>query len=308
MPLRQPPAPIRRQLRQEVNWGCPVTGCGNPFLSYHHFAPPFRDFTTETPHDLKGIIALCLAHAGMADGGAFTDDQLREMKRNPFLRGDQVVGHNDWLRRNTVLRAGTNIFVNIAALVTVDGQKVVWFNRSPEGYLQLSMNVLDASRQPLFVMENNDWIVSGPLSDLEAKPHGRDLVVKSQVDDFWMKLGFDNLEEASFRSEIEERELERERKRVAEHNAMMAALRARTSDAEKWLVDESLEEDRIRRRAWDRLAPAIGEWPALEVTFEGQLPAPIKVVSSNKEIQFGGVHMRGSLVVGPSTVFAFNYQ
>ena len=122
MSSRQPPAPIRRQLRREVNWGCPVTDCGNPFLSYHHFAPPFREFRTTTSHDPDGIIALCLAHAGKADGGAFTVDQLREMKRNPFLCGVQVAGRNDWLRRNTVLRAGTNTFVNIATLVTVRPQ------------------------------------------------------------------------------------------------------------------------------------------------------------------------------------------
>ena len=311
MSSRQPPAPIRRQLRREVNWGCPVTDCGNPFLSYHHFAPPFREFRTTTSHDPDGIIALCLAHAGKADGGAFTVDQLREMKRNPFLCGVQVAGRNDWLRRNTVLRAGTNTFVNIATLVTVDERRVIWFDRSPEGYLQLSMKVLDAQGKPLFEMENNDWIVSGPLSDLEARPRGRHLVVKSQVDGFRMKLGFENLDESSFRSEIEERELrelERKRRRIEEDNALMAALRARVPDAEKRFVDASLDEDVIRHQVWNRVSSAIGEWPALEVTFEGQLPAPIKVVSSKKAMQIGGFRMMGNLAVGPVTVFKFNSQ
>ena len=274
-------------------------------MSYHHFAPPFREFTTTSSHDPDGIIALCLDHAGKADGGAFTDDQLWEMKQAPFLRGNLVVGRNHWLRRNTVLRAGSNTFVNIASLVTVDEQRVIWFDRSPEGYLQLSMNVFDAKGKPLFVMDNNDWLVFGPLSDLEAKPQGRELNVKSEVDGFWMKLRFENLEEASFRSEIEERELQRERRRIEEHNATMAVLRARVPDAEQLFTDESLDEDVIRQQAWNRFASAIDEWPALEVTFEGYLPAPIKMVSSKKEMQIGGIRMTGNLAVGRITVFAY---
>lgn len=305
MPSRHIPATTRKELRREVNWGCPIDGCGNPFLSYHHFAPPFREFTGTTTHHPDGIIGLCLNHAGKADGGAFTDDQLRDMKRNPFLRGDRVEGRNDWLRRNTVLRAGTNTFVNIASLVTVDGQKVIWFDRGPQGYLQLSMNIGDAQGNPLFVMENNDWMVSGPLNDLEAKPRGRELIVKSQSDGFWMKLGFKDLDEPSFRSEIEELELEKERRRIEEYNALMAALRVREPENQKLFVDDNLDEAAVRHHSWNPFALAIDEWPALEVTFEGELPAPIKLVSSHDDIQVGGIRMTGSIAVGSITVFSF---
>lgn len=137
--------------------------------------------------------------------------------------------------------------------------------------------------------------------------------MKSQVDGFRMKLGFENLDESSFRPEIEERELrelERKRRRIEEDNALMAALRARVPDAEKRFVDASLDEDVdvIRHQVWNRVSSAIGEWPALEVTFEGQLPAPIKVVSSKKAMQIGGFRMMGNLAVGPVTVFKFNSQ
>ncbi len=212
------------------------------------------------------------------------------MKRSPFLQGERVEGRNDWLRRNTVLRAGTNTFVNIVSLVTVDGQKVIWFDRGPEGYLQLSMNIGDAQGNPLFVMENSDWMVSGPLSDLEAKPRGRELIVKSQSDGFWMKLGFKDLDESSFRSEIEGLAVEEERRRSEEDNTLMAALRARVPDTQEWFVDANLDEAAVRQEAWNLLASAIGEWPALEVTFEGELPAPIKLVSSHNEIRIIGIH------------------
>jgi hypothetical protein len=33
---------MKRLLRKEVHFGCPVDACGSPFLTYHHFDPPYR--------------------------------------------------------------------------------------------------------------------------------------------------------------------------------------------------------------------------------------------------------------------------
>jgi len=45
---RRPPAAVRRELRHEISFGCPASGCGNPYLQYHHFDPPWQK---EHPHD-----------------------------------------------------------------------------------------------------------------------------------------------------------------------------------------------------------------------------------------------------------------
>src|SRR5918912_315690 len=54
---RTPPAAVRRELRREVGFGCPVPDCGNPYLYWHHFRSkalipvrlgPLR--STETPN------------------------------------------------------------------------------------------------------------------------------------------------------------------------------------------------------------------------------------------------------------------
>lgn len=82
---RDIPDAVKLELRQEVNWGCPVHNCGSPFLSYHHFDPPFSKFKPGQLHDPKGMIALCLAHAKMADGGVWTNHQLLEIKASPWL-------------------------------------------------------------------------------------------------------------------------------------------------------------------------------------------------------------------------------
>jgi len=73
------------QLRKEVGFGCPAPkdtksalACGNPFLEYHHFDPPWH---VEYHHKPEGMVALCSAHHKKADKGAFTKEQILRMKR-----------------------------------------------------------------------------------------------------------------------------------------------------------------------------------------------------------------------------------
>ena len=87
MPSRKPGKEIRDLLRREVNYGCPVrfpdgSGCGCPVLTYHHFDPPWAGNFVHNP---DGMIALCKLHNDLADGGMWTDSQLRAMKRTPFV-------------------------------------------------------------------------------------------------------------------------------------------------------------------------------------------------------------------------------
>lgn len=37
---RNIPKDVRKILRKEVYFGCPIKDCGSPYLSYHHFNPP----------------------------------------------------------------------------------------------------------------------------------------------------------------------------------------------------------------------------------------------------------------------------
>lgn len=50
---RTPPEPVREILRKEVNFGCPIEGCGSPYLEYHHFDPPWHE---REHHDPQGMI------------------------------------------------------------------------------------------------------------------------------------------------------------------------------------------------------------------------------------------------------------
>ncbi|MGP5687026.1 hypothetical protein ACTXOU_13770 [Psychrobacter glacincola] len=71
------PKAVKEVLRSEVGFGCPIKGCGNPYLEYHHFDPPVNIKPHNEP---KGMIALCAQHHKKADGGAYTVEQLHTLK------------------------------------------------------------------------------------------------------------------------------------------------------------------------------------------------------------------------------------
>src|SRR5690348_4262835 len=79
---RRPPAAVQRVLRQEVGYGCPadVDGvpCGNPYLEWAHFDPPWN---VKHHHNPEGMIALCHEHHTKFDAGALSLDQWKELKR-----------------------------------------------------------------------------------------------------------------------------------------------------------------------------------------------------------------------------------
>jgi len=163
------PAEIMRRLRREVNWGCPVESCGSPYLTYHHFDPPWEP---EHRHNEPGMIAQCHTHHTQADGGTWTPDQLRQMKAHPFLAGAAVKDKLNWLRMHTILAAGGGYCFGAETFVEASGQQIVWFTRDSDGRMLLNVDLRDAAGAPLFTMIDNDWIVAGDVgsSNLPLPP------------------------------------------------------------------------------------------------------------------------------------------
>src|SRR5438093_427730 len=105
---RTPPANVRRLLRSEVGFGCPVPACNSPYLSWHHFDPPWA---IAHHHNPDGIVALCVQHHGAADGGAFTNQQLHAFKDRRYNgRGTRLQGRLTWRRSRLFVIAGRNLW------------------------------------------------------------------------------------------------------------------------------------------------------------------------------------------------------
>src|SRR5215210_6475176 len=90
---RTPPVPVRRELAQEVGFGCPVEGCGSPYLTWHHFDPPWSE---RQHHEAAGMVALCRAHHDAADAGAYTKRDFYEMKAHGRDRTQALTGDFQW--------------------------------------------------------------------------------------------------------------------------------------------------------------------------------------------------------------------
>jgi hypothetical protein len=95
MVSRTPPKSVTQFLRKEANFGCPVQDCGNPYLTWHHFDPPWKD---KEDHNADGMIALCTRHAPHADVGRWTKAQLLEMKQNPYVTENNTSHHVTHIR------------------------------------------------------------------------------------------------------------------------------------------------------------------------------------------------------------------
>jgi hypothetical protein len=177
MVSRTPPESVRRILRKEVNFGCPVHGCGVPYLTWHHFDPPWN---IEKHHNPEGMIALCHKHADLADGKRWTKDQLRQMKQKPYLSQDEVKERYDYLRKDAVCIVG-NIAFHVKNILKIDGERVIWFERDSEGYEGLNILIRDSEGRIILQMEDNDWTAhTDEVFDLICPPQGKELRIISK--------------------------------------------------------------------------------------------------------------------------------
>lgn len=174
MPGRKPYRNVLRTLRQEVGFCCPVEGCGNPYLTWHHFDPPWR---VEKHHRPEGMIALCREHADKADNGSFTDEQLRELKRLGRDRATEVRGRFDWMRRDLLAVVGGNFYYNARSIIEIGSEPCVWFERDEDGYLLLNVRLPSLSKRPRARIENNFWSVKPTVAEVISPPNGRRLEI-----------------------------------------------------------------------------------------------------------------------------------
>lgn len=184
---RTPPVAVRRALRQEVGFGCPVKDCGVPYLEYHHFDPPWAQ---EHHHDPARMIALCATHHAKAE--AWTIEQLRALKLGPH--GQEVRGRFEWMREDVLAVVGGSLYYETPRILEVGGRPVVWFERDAQNKLLLSLHMLTTSGEPRTRLAANDWIIKGGPEEVDTPPGGSLLQVRYTNGDF-IKIRFRNWED-----------------------------------------------------------------------------------------------------------------
>lgn len=172
---RRPPKAIREALVLEVGFRCPVKDCGIPYLTFHHFAPPWR---VKHHHDPAGMVALCRNHADKADNGYYPDEYFQALKIEGAGRAQEVSGEFDYLRRNVLALIGSNMYYDVDTVLEVGGQRQIYFSRDEYGYLRLNFTLPGAAGMPRAWLEDGVWLIPPGAEYIECPPRGRFLSVR----------------------------------------------------------------------------------------------------------------------------------
>lgn len=180
MVTRTPKKNIRELLRKEVNFGCPVDGCGSPYLTWHHFEPQWSE---REHHDPEGMIALCIRCHPLADGDRWTSEQLREMKSDPYVKYSEISDTYGYLRVSFETLVG-NVASNVKNVLVINDERVIGFEKDDKGYNRLNIRIKDRYGKIILEMENNDWTVfTSEIFDLICTAQGKELSVISKDKD-----------------------------------------------------------------------------------------------------------------------------
>lgn len=167
---RTPNSKIRQILRREVGFGCPVPNCGNPYLEWHHFDPPWN---VKEHHNPEGMIALCAKHHKKADAGAFTNEQLQKFKLEGKTNFKEIAGRFDWLRNKLLVAAGSSLYYETLIILQIGTKPIIWLRRDENEYLLVNFRMLTLSGEKRLILEDNNWIEQGCPSDFECPPSGK---------------------------------------------------------------------------------------------------------------------------------------
>jgi hypothetical protein len=144
------PDQVKEKLRSEVGYGCPI--CRSPFLTWHHFDPPY---SVRPHHEPDGMIALCGEHHDEADNDNWPPERLRALKKTPRSAEDVKGSFPSWEHENILVRLGGNYTGGSEVLVAIQGQPLVRFRRNAAGLLALSFDLWDSDGTPLLKVVNN---------------------------------------------------------------------------------------------------------------------------------------------------------
>jgi hypothetical protein len=146
------PAGVRRQLRQEVAFGCPV--CGNPFLEYHHIVP----WAEKQHNDPDHMVALCPTHH--AEYGKRPRSDSYELKQSPInANTGKIRGYLVSDEERSEFIAGSNTFIDTPIIFSYYGIPILKYVVE-DGRNLLSAYLPNDDFWPELRINNNDIIAN----------------------------------------------------------------------------------------------------------------------------------------------------
>ena len=185
------PAEIRRNLRQETCFCCPI--CGSPILEYQHIIP----WSEIQKHYSKHMVALCPTCHALADNKTYSESFLYQLKQ----AGKDSPGWAHSIRLfsdDFYLQVGSIKFEKPREILKIDNTNVLSINRSDDANLILDTIFQDPYGHELLSVNNNElkidtskfWDIeyNGKYLTIRKRPH--QVVFNIVHSDFiWLKKG-----------------------------------------------------------------------------------------------------------------------
>lgn len=185
-------AVLRRALRQEVNFCCPV--CGNPLLEYHHIVP-WRHIKAHHQHEM---LALCPNCHAKADNAVYSKELLRALKQ----RGFDTPGWKETIRLQSpdyYAQIGNVRIEKPGDLLRVYGTPLLTMKRRLQSNVLLSTYMYDKHGRVIMCAVDNEitiqtaglWDVqyNGKSLILRKKPYKVILELEFNSERIWFKRG-----------------------------------------------------------------------------------------------------------------------
>lgn len=152
------------------------------------------------------MIALCAKHADFADAPRWTNDQLRQMKKNPFITIQSIEDNYRYLRVNTVCNIG-NLAYGVRNILEIDGERVIGFEKDKDGFFRLNLLLRNSQGLEIFKMENSDWVANTDnLHDLECTARGKKVTIISRDKETDVIMRFEDFTQGEFQKEFVKRD------------------------------------------------------------------------------------------------------
>ena len=148
------PKKMKYEVRKAAYFGC--VRCGCPIIHHHHIVP----WHIVEKHEIENLVALCPTCHTKIHAGSYTNEKLLEDIRNPFNKRHGKIIDNFYLNKlaDITLILGGSSFSNIEDVITVSGQRLVYFNVDDQGRALLNAWFYDIKGNLVARVVDNEWI------------------------------------------------------------------------------------------------------------------------------------------------------
>lgn len=163
---RNIPDSVARQIRQRCGFGCVI--CGDPFIYYHHFDPPFNQ---AREHRAEGITILCGNHHREADHGRRSIESIKARDADPECRRrGHTVAVLDGSTGPLKFIMGSAVF-DTPVILMYETIELISFRppETNEAPWRLSARIFDRIGRELLRITDNEWRIDTNRYDVTAE-------------------------------------------------------------------------------------------------------------------------------------------